>query len=135
MRQFQRIEPLTAVSAYDKVERELCRHREFDAAVAAALGLQTIVKPEVSIMLELFEAHRLRRSLTVSMLGLLDGIAPSTALRYIDLLESNGALTRRNHESDSRMRYVDITEVARREIDQAIRSIEIIASASYMPSA
>ena len=135
MRQFRRLEAAADVAAYNRVERELGRHHDFDAALAPALGLQTVLKPEVSIMLELFEAKLLGKTLTVSMLGLLDGIAPTTALRYIDLLEKNGALTRRDHSTDQRMRNVEISNEAFEEIDRAIRSIDVIASASYKPAA
>lgn len=114
---------------------ELRRFHEMDGALAKALGLQTSLKPEASILLELFGADRMGKKLTVSMLGLLDGIPQTTALRYIDLLDQHGALERSPHETDQRMRYVSITAEAQKAIEDAIESVETISSASYKPTA
>lgn len=120
MRQFSQFKQISDVFVQDKIGIELQRFREFQSAVATALGLTTSLKPEVSLMLELYEADRAGKDLTVTMLGLLDGIAPTTSLRYIELLEKNGALERSAHKTDNRMRYVEITYPAKLAIDEAI---------------
>ena len=90
-------------------DASLCQLRELDEALAIAFEMKTCLRPEVSIMLELYEADRAGKSLTVSVLGLLDGIAPTTTLRYLDLLQKKGAVQRVAHETDNRMSYVELT--------------------------
>ena len=105
------------------VDEKLAQLRELDAAVASALDMGTCLKPEVSLMLELYEASRANKSLTVSVLGLLDGIAPTTTLRYLDLLQKKGVVRRVAHETDNRMSYVELTSDAKLTIERALKSI------------
>lgn len=130
MRKFQPILQDAYCNIPDAIDRSLQEFREFDSAIARALGMTTCLRPEASIMLEIFEANRRGKNLTVSMLGLLDGIAPTTTLRYIDLLQQHGALQRVSHESDQRMRYVVITEPAKQAVQDAIKSTQVSGSAS-----
>ncbi|MEP1420942.1 MAG: hypothetical protein ABJK59_04130 [Erythrobacter sp.] len=95
--------------------------RECDAVLADALGLTTCLKPEVALMLELYEAGNKGKSVTVSVLGLPGGIAPTTTLRYLEALQKKGAVRRVAHETDNRMTYVELTESARAAMDAALR--------------
>jgi len=94
--------------------------RRLDVSLSTALGLNSCLKPEVALMLELYEADRAGRAMTVSVMGLIDRIAPTTTLRYLEALQSKGAVRRVAHESDNRITYVELTESARAAIDQAL---------------
>ncbi len=98
---------------------QLGQMRTLDTALGRTLGLNTCIKPEVSLMLELYEASRKGKAVTVSVLGLLDGIAPTTTLRHLDALQKKGAVRRVAHETDNRMTYVELTESARAAMDAA----------------
>ncbi|KEO90772.1 hypothetical protein EH31_06965 [Erythrobacter longus] len=90
-----------------------------DAALSGALGLTTCLKPEAALMLELYEAGKEGRAVTVSVLGLTGGIAPTTTLRYLEALQKKGAVRRIAHKTDHRMTYVELTESAQAAMDAA----------------
>ena len=102
------------------VDAHLDRLRALDAKLSKALSLDTCLKPEVALMLELYEADRRGKAMTVSVLGLLDGIPATTTLRYLEALQKKGAVKRVAHETDNRMTYVEITDAARAVIDAAL---------------
>ncbi|MEO1222540.1 MAG: winged helix DNA-binding protein [Pseudomonadota bacterium] len=104
----------------DTVGAKLGGLRELDAKLASAFDLRTCLKPEVALMLELYQADREGRAMTVSVLGLLDGIASTTTLRYLDMLQKKGLVRRVAHESDNRMTYVELTELAKLAMDQVL---------------
>lgn len=130
MRYFRQTHPGNACFRNDTIVNDLRCFKQFAGAIASTLELPCSLRPEVSILLELFEAEKTGTRLTVSMLGLLDGIAPTTTLRYIELLENCGALMRIPHESDNRMRYVELTPEAKKALEQAIASL-VSASSTY----
>lgn len=107
----------------DAIVGELRGFKNLSAAIAMALELPSSLRPEVSLLLELFESERKGKRLTVSMLGLLDGIAPTTALRYLELLENNRAIMRIPHETDNRMRYVELTPEAKKALEDAFAAV------------
>lgn len=104
----------------DTVGVKLGGLRELDAKLASAFDLRTCLKPEVALMLELYQADREGRAMTVSVLGLLDGIASTTTLRYLDMLQKKGLVRRVAHESDNRMTYVELTELAKLAMDKVL---------------
>lgn len=101
-------------------DAKLADLRKLDEGLASALGLGSCLKPEVALMLELYEADRAGRAMTVSVMGLIDRIAPTTTLRYLEALQSKGAVRRVAHESDNRITYVELTESARDAIERAL---------------
>lgn len=105
----------------DEIEAQLDFIRGVDAKLAKALELRTCLKPEVALILELYEAYREGRAVTVSVLGLLDGIPATTTLRYLEALQKKGAIKRVAHETDNRMTYVELTDASRAVIDAALR--------------
>ncbi len=119
----------------DAIVSEINGFKQFSAAIAMALELPSSLRPEVSLLLELFEAEKRGKRLTVSMLGLLDGIAPTTTLRYLELLENSGAITRIPHEKDNRMRYVELLPEAKKALENAISAVPSTALASCKPNA
>ena len=106
------------VRAGAQADARLGELRRLDEGLSSALGLSSCLKPEVALMLELYEAERAGRAMTVSVMGLIDGIAPTTTLRHLDALHNKGAIRRVAHESDNRITYVEMTDTARAAIDQ-----------------
>lgn len=131
MRQFSQGLDGIARTTFDRADTPLSQIKEINQAVAKALGLETCLKPEVSILLELYQAEKSGHKLTVTMLGLLDAIAPTTTLRYLALLEERGAIVRFPHEYDGRATYVRISSAAKAALDLAFREKEATLSASY----
>ena len=119
MQPFSEISAPVASSDPKNCEKPLANLKRHDAALADIFGLNTCLKPEVALMLELYEAGQKGRTLTVSVLGLSGGIAPTTTLRYLEALQNKGAVRRVAHESDNRMTYVELTECARAAMDAA----------------
>lgn len=101
-------------------DARLSELRRLDMSLSNALGLNSCLKPEVALMLELYEAEREGRAMTVSVMGLINRIAPTTTLRYLEALQNKGAIRRVAHETDNRITYVELTESARAAIDQAM---------------
>lgn len=102
------------------VDADLDRLRALDHKLSRALKLSSCLKPEAALMLELYEADRRGRAMTVSVLGLIDGIPATSTLRYLEALQKKGAVKRVAHETDNRMTYVEITDAARAVIDAAL---------------
>ena len=94
--------------------------RQLDVRLSSALGLNSCLKPEVALLLELYEAEREGRAMTVSVMGLIDRIAPPTTLRYLEALQSKGAIRRVAHERDNRITYIELSESAKAAIEQAL---------------
>ena len=105
---------------HDNASAKLKQLIDLDIALAPALGISTCLKPDVALMLELYEAHRSGRPVTVSVLGLTHGIAPTTTLRYLEALQKKGAVKRVAHERDNRMTYVELTDTAISAMDAAL---------------
>lgn len=103
-----------------KADARLGQFRDLDASLAGVLDSNTCLRPEIALMLELYEASRAGRAMTVSVLGLLDGIAPTTTLRYLEMLQKKGLVRRVAHETDNRMTYVELTEGAKAAIEAAL---------------
>lgn len=128
MRQFRQTTLDVDHFRQDAIFSDLRAFKQFGSAIARALELPCSLRPEVSLLLELFEAKVQGKRLTVSMLGLLDGMAPTTALRYLELLEKSGALMRIPHERDNRMRYVELMPQAKKTLEEAIAFAHSTAS-------
>jgi DNA-binding MarR family transcriptional regulator len=120
MRRSSRFDSAATSDQSKAIVAKLDRLRDMDAKLASALELRTCLKPEVALMLELYQADREGRAMTVSVLGLLDGIAPTTTLRYLEMLQKKGLVRRVAHESDNRMTYVELTGVARSAMDAVL---------------
>jgi len=131
MRQLERPDIYPNRFQNNAILSELKKFKNLTAAIAMALELPSSLKPEVSLLLELLEAEKKGKRLTVSMLGLLDGIAPTTTLRYLEHLENNGAVCRIPHENDNRMRYVELMPEARKALEDAIATLASTTPISY----
>lgn len=122
MRQFELAERPKNDCDDPSMDRCIDGFRKLELAIASAIELPTSLRPEVSLLMELYHADLMHERLTVSSLGLIGGIAPTTSLRYLEMLAKCGAVRRVSHEHDGRMSYVSLTRVAREAIDRAIRS-------------
>lgn len=120
MRQFTDFNSSEHSDQQTKADARLGQVRELDASLAAVLDSNTCLRPEIALMLELYEASCAGRAMTVSVLGLLDGIAPTTTLRYLEVLQKKGLVRRVAHETDNRMTYVELTEAAKAAIEGAL---------------
>lgn len=119
MRQFSKFVSSDLSVDDHQLETQLGTLRKLDASLSKTLEINTCLKPEVALMLELYEAGKRGKAVTVSVLGMQSGIAPTTTLRYLEALQKKGAVRRVAHETDNRMTYVELTEGARAAMDAA----------------
>lgn len=89
-------------------------------AIANVVSLPTAFRPEVALVLELWEAEKQGKPLTVSMLGLISGIPQSTTLRYLNLLENQGIVSRIAHPSDQRVTYMQLDQEVSAALSRAM---------------
>lgn len=89
-------------------ERRKRRERE----VLFGTSAEIFSDPAWDILLELFEAQLMCCKLSASSVGLDSGIAQSTALRWIALLEKLGLCSRRQDPVDRRRYWVRLTTKA-----------------------
>ncbi len=74
-----------------------------------ALPQEMFGEPAWDMLLSLYVGSRSGARQTVSNLGLSSGSSPTTALRWIDYLESHALVARRASPTDRRVTYVDLT--------------------------
>lgn len=68
--------------------------------------------PAWDILVELFHASLIQRQLSASSIGLDLGVAPSTVLRWLAILENHQVVCRRKDPNDKRRSWVMLTESA-----------------------
>ena len=67
-------------------------------------------EPCWDMILDLYVAHRENREIDVSSFCLASGVAPTTALRYVDLLVDDGYIAREEDLQDGRRAFIRIKE-------------------------
>ena len=82
------------------------------------------VDPAWDLMLDLLIAEAQGRLVSTSAACLASGVAASTALRYIHLLERHGLLRRVPDRSDARRLLVQLTATGRGDMIAYLRRIE-----------
>lgn len=80
--------------------------KALDGAISAAANQITMLKPEVAILLELYEAEHSAIPIKASVIGLASGIPQTTSIRYLRHLEECGMVFRYPHLTDQRVTYV-----------------------------
>lgn len=75
-------------------------------------------EPSWDMMLDLYVADREGRRVDVSGLCLASGIAPTTALRYVDLLVDDGHISRVGDEKDGRRAFIEMSAALRGMIEE-----------------
>jgi DNA-binding MarR family transcriptional regulator len=93
--------------------RRILSHRQKRYAV---FGKAMFGEPAWDIMLWLYVLQYGERP-TISRLGELAGTSKSTALRWIDYLESQRWISRAAHPTDKRAVFVDVTESGRAAVE------------------
>jgi DNA-binding MarR family transcriptional regulator len=68
--------------------------------------------PAWDILLELYLSELLQRRISVSALGGSGGIAPTTVLRWLDILRTNGLIERTDDPLDARRVFVSLSPKA-----------------------
>jgi DNA-binding MarR family transcriptional regulator len=92
------------------------------AARARVMGYDLFGEPAWDILLDLYQAHCLNHTLYVSQLGLVERIPHSSVLRWIDLLERNGLVTRQKDSRDGRRVIPALTPLAVEQLEAALRA-------------
>lgn len=118
-----------SVTAWDQLDRitrsGISSHNDADAEQLIALARGSIRarrirksslpqemfgEPAWDMLLSLYVGSRSGARQTVSNLGLSSGSSPTTALRWIDYLESQSLVARRASPTDRRVTYIDLTD-------------------------
>lgn len=73
-----------------------------------ALDQSAIFRPELAILLELYDAELQGEVLNVSSVGLRFGVPMATMLRHLQEMEENGMVLRSEHQTDRRVILVRI---------------------------
>ena len=95
---------------------------------------ETIFKPDVAILIELYEDELNGRLTTVSNGGLRYDIKPTTTLRYLKELEEKGWVIRSKFSDDKRISFVRIAPELKKSLDQVVNIGKFTSSASYTPA-
>ena len=80
--------------------------------------------PAWDLLLDLLVSESEGRSLSTTAACMASGVAASTALRYINLLEERDLVMRVPDSSDARRMFVKLSPVGRREMIAYLRLIE-----------
>jgi DNA-binding MarR family transcriptional regulator len=84
---------------------------------------QLFGEPAWDILLDLYISNGMDRKISVSSLCVASMVPPTTALRYISMLEDNGMLRKVPAESDRRVSLVELTEEGCRAMDAYLTNV------------
>ncbi|TZG25959.1 MarR family transcriptional regulator [Sphingomonas montanisoli] len=79
------------------------------------LGAELFSDPAWDILLDLYRAEAGEHAVKVSSAGL-SSVAPTTALRWLKIMQDRGLISRRDDPSDRRRVYVELTAQGRAQI-------------------
>lgn len=82
--------------------------------------------PVWDIMLDLLAARLEHRSVSVKSLCIAAGVAPTTALRWINTLAERGLLERKSDPSDGRRVCIELTETAEERLRRCLSTIQFV---------
>lgn len=88
------------------------------AAIASATDQICVLKPEVAILLELYEAEHTSVPIKASVIGLAAGIPQTTSIRYLRFLEVCGMVFRYPHLTDQRVNFVRLAPALVARLDR-----------------
>jgi hypothetical protein len=118
--------PLTDASVPAKtppiasVVRAILRHRRMRDKF---IGGRLFADPAWDMLLDLLAARHERRRVSVSSLCVAAAVPPTTALRWIKVLELEGHLAKRADPNDRRRIYVEITETTSSRLESLLTAI------------
>lgn len=102
--------------------RLMLRLRNTRASIFGATDL--FQDPAWDILLDLYAAHLEGRSVSVSSACIASMVPPTTALRWITVLEKRGLVLRANDDLDARRRHLFLTDKARRFLETFIEAVD-----------
>lgn len=109
--------------------------QHINSRLASLVEIECCLKPEVAILMNLYEAEECGRLLSASSVGLSAGIPPSSAIRYLRYLEERGWVIRKPHPTDKRVHEVRISPGLFHKMRGFLaRQVSLTASASYKPT-
>jgi len=91
-------------------------------------GSDVFHDPAWDILLELYIAHTKNRRLTIKSVSIGSQAPPTTALRYLDILEKDGYVERAWDEADNRRVFVTLTKVGLEFLDKALPSYATVSA-------
>lgn len=80
--------------------------------------------PAWDILLDLYAADLEGRPVSISSACIASMVPPSTALRWIKVLEKHGLVTRGQDETDARRKYLMLTDKSREALERFMESVE-----------
>lgn len=83
--------------------------KSINSVISSTIELACSLKPEVSLLIELYEAEKSGAVLSTSSLGLVSEIPPTTTIRYLRFLEERGWIVRSPDRLDRRVVHVRIS--------------------------
>ncbi len=96
--------------------------KTFNGAISRVFENTCILKPEVSLLLELYEAEKRGNLLSASCVGLDAEIPQTTSIRHIRHLENRGWIMRIDSKNDRRIQFLRITPSAMLDVENALIS-------------
>lgn len=101
-------------------ENMLGRFNAISGAISQIFDHSSILKPDVALLMELYEAEKSGQLLTASCMGLDAGIPTTTTIRCVRNLEGRGWIMRSGNKADRRIQYVRISPSVMSDIDSVL---------------
>lgn len=93
----------------ERYDRDCDQFFSYCRSLRKSLGLSAILRPEIAILLELYDAELQGERLGISSLGLRFDIPLTTVLRHVTEMEKQGWVERGSHLQDKRVTLVRIS--------------------------
>jgi len=111
-----------ATERYIRIMVKFRRHRD------RFFSSELFADPAWDILLELYAAALGQQRVSVSKLCTAAAVPPTTALRWINLLEAEGLIDRKDDPIDARRKFVMLSEKALEAMDSFFRTVPVSAS-------
>ena len=95
--------------------------KAINTEIASLTSQVCALKPEISLLLEIYEAERQKLHIKASVIGLASGIPQTTSIRWLRHLEEQGWITRTRHETDQRVTYLHLSPWIFEQLDSIFR--------------
>jgi len=107
-----------------QMSAELDYFRKMEAQIASALSVSTSLKPEVALLLEIYEADRAGKALTEAMLGLVVSIPDSSLVRYVEQLIKEGAVRKQPNPAHDGLEVLHLSPEVELVLGKAFQGID-----------
>lgn len=95
--------------------------KAINGEIASLTGQVCALKPEISLLLEIYEAERQKLRISDSVIGLAAGIPQTIAIRWLRILEDQGLVTRTRHEIDQHVTNLHLAPWVFEQLDSIFR--------------